>query len=172
LQTRRSGCRQNRRLQSLRAIGSGRQKEIDALAGAVSDYQKAIDNHTLFGANGRFADRRKEARKGDRARLLKNEEIVQRAGLNVAYYTTIWRMLSSHVHAHPDAISSLETFSASDPDSAISLGLIVRFAVAYGSWAALEFEKHFPACSIGFEGEDHERAELNAAMLRVDLASI
>jgi hypothetical protein len=110
----------------------------------VSDYQKAIDNHTLFGANGRFADRRKEARKGDRARLLKNEEIVQRAGLNVAYYTTIWRMLSSHVHAHPDAISSLETFSASDPDSAISLGLIVRFAVAYGSWAALEFEKHFP----------------------------
>lgn len=155
-----------REAQMLKAIGSEAFDEISLNEEFAGDAGKGIESDPIF--QGRYADRLKKALKGNLPRLLDNEEIAERAGLNLVQYDTTWRLLSMHSHAHPHAITTLRTFRARDGDAARQVQTFVRVAMMYASWAALDFESHFPAAGKAFTAADRRNAQIHTGMLMQD----
>ena len=152
-----------RQVKLLKLIGSDKHEFIRWRLLLVEDVRRGICINPLF--RGRLANRRNDALKAKLARLLRNDEIANRAGLNGPAFQAAWDVLSSHVHAHPHATSALRNFNAQDAASAQLLGLFVRYATMYASWATLQFIAHFPSSAGAMEPSDRDKATVNADVL-------
>jgi hypothetical protein len=157
----------NRELQMLRAIDAERVAEMSERERMVREARRGLESDPIFA--GRYTDRLRKAIKGDLPRLLSNEEIAARAGLNLTTLDVTWRLLSMHAHGHPHSISSLRQFGAADADSRRLMASIVRFALLYAHWAIDLFLREFPVLSEEIIDDWKCDIEASVAVLRAPL---
>lgn len=125
-----------RRLEKLRLIGSI-SPELQKLDSQVKSMAEEVTSHSIY--KRQHPSVQKKLRKGDLGIFATNTDLSKRAGIDPAYYKSVFMFLSSYVHAHPFSMNQLAAFRAGAEESLHVIGLVLRYAAVYLALAIRDF---------------------------------
>lgn len=132
---------EQKRLALLR-LAKSKSAQLPILAAEVERLLQIVTDHPLFASLPPKSQA--DVRKGEVPILLNNSQLAERRGVSTDYYKSVFRSLSSYVHAHPFCISQLQAFRAGGADELRLIATMLRFCLAFVSLAATDYLTLFP----------------------------
>ena len=124
------------RLKKLRLIGST-SPAVSELEVMVEDLTAKVKAHPVYLRQAPSV--RKKLKDGDLGIFATNSDLSERARIDPAYYKTVFKFLSSYVHAHPFSMMQLAAFRAGEEGSLHLISTVLRYAEVYLSLALRDF---------------------------------